>query len=242
MVLFYLATIVVIVLKISEFTLLIWRPFYDETVLNIHLVGVVAALFVGIIHSYNLMKLISDLRTINAKCESDYESMRVGFCIRRVLMAFWFLISVGMIALLLMERQTRLLLINAIIFLLLAIQLLVLNIRLVRTMRLMFGESYAEANFKNERRFLMTTVVAFSVSYFFISAKSIIGYFFLSIHSQYNRAQYICRNNMHVDIFNVCCFLVIDFFPFIAIYCLHLANFKKEDQKNALLEEEEAEL
>ena len=73
MVLFYLASIVVIVLKISEFTLLVWRPFYDESVLNIHLVGVVTALFVGIIHSYNLMKLISDLRTINAKSESDYE-------------------------------------------------------------------------------------------------------------------------------------------------------------------------
>ena len=104
MVLFYLASIVVIVLKISEFTLLVWRPFYDDIVLNIHLVGVVAALFVGIIHSYNLMKLISDLRTINAKSESDYESMRVGFCLRRVLMAFWILILIGMIVLVWLER------------------------------------------------------------------------------------------------------------------------------------------
>ena len=104
MVLFYLASIIVIVLKISEFTLLVWRPFYDEYVLNIHLVGVVAALFVGIIHSYNLMKLISDLRTINAKSESDYESMRVGFCLRRVLMAFWILILIGMSVLVLLER------------------------------------------------------------------------------------------------------------------------------------------
>ena len=93
----------------------------------------------------------------------------------------------------------------------------------------MFGESYAEANFKNERRFLMTTVVAFSVSYFFISAKSLIGYLFFLKNSQFDRTQYICSNNQHVDLFNIVCFLVIDFFPFMAIYCLHLANFKKED-------------
>ena len=75
MVLFYLASIVVIALKITEFSILIFRPFFDETVLNIHLVGVIAALFVGVIHSYNLMKLISDLRTINAKNDSDYKQM-----------------------------------------------------------------------------------------------------------------------------------------------------------------------
>ena len=84
----------------------------------------------------------------------------------------------------------------------------------------------------------MTTVVAFSVSYLLISVKSIVGYAMFQRHGSYNELEYICTHNQYVDIFNVVCFLVIDYLPFLAIYCLHLVNFKKEEQKNALLEEE----
>ena len=120
MVLFYLATIVVILLKIGEFVLLIYHPFFDEAVIDVHLVGIIAILFVGIIHSYNLMKLISDLRTINAKNESDYRSMQIAFCARRILMAFWMIICIALIILIVLKRQTKILLINAIVFFLLA--------------------------------------------------------------------------------------------------------------------------
>ena len=67
-------------------------------------------------------------------------------------------------------------LLNGIIFLLLAVQLFFLNFTLIHTMRKMFGDDYAEKNFKNERRFLMVTMFFFSISYLLISAKSIAGY------------------------------------------------------------------
>lgn len=42
----------------------------------------------------------------------------------------------------------------------------------------MFGGSYAENNFKQERRFLMVTVFCFTVAYFLLAIQSCIGLLF----------------------------------------------------------------
>ena len=71
MILFYLFAMIVLVLKAAEFAILCFKPFFDKIVLNVHLLAIIAAMIVGIIHSYNLMKLISDLKTIDAKERRD---------------------------------------------------------------------------------------------------------------------------------------------------------------------------
>ena len=67
MILFYLFAMIVLSLDVAECALLSFLPFFDELVLNVHLLAIIASLIVGIIHSYNLMKLVSDLRMIDAK-------------------------------------------------------------------------------------------------------------------------------------------------------------------------------
>ena len=75
MILFYLFAMMAIFLKVVEFCLLSTRQFFNKTVLDIHLIGLIAALIVGIVHSYNLMKLISDLKMIAASANSDYRAV-----------------------------------------------------------------------------------------------------------------------------------------------------------------------
>ena len=43
----------------------------------------------------------------------------------------------------------------------------------------MFGNNYAENNFKHERRFLLVTVFFFSMAYFLLALQSLIGTLFL---------------------------------------------------------------
>ena len=75
MILFYIFAMALLVLKATEFAILCSKPFFDDLILNVHLGAIIAALIVGIIHSYNLMKLISDLRTIDAKERRDFRAV-----------------------------------------------------------------------------------------------------------------------------------------------------------------------
>ena len=75
MILFYIFAMTVLALKATEFAILCFRPFFDDIVLHVHLGAVVAAMIVGIIHSYNLMKLISDLKMIDAKERRDFRAV-----------------------------------------------------------------------------------------------------------------------------------------------------------------------
>ena len=88
--------------------------------------------------------------------------------------------AICLVFLIYVQQQTNLLLLDAIIFFTLAVQLLFLNFKLLKTMRKMFGQEYAENNFKHERRFLMLTMVSFSMSYLCISLKSAAGYILLN--------------------------------------------------------------
>ena len=146
------------------------------------------------------------------------------------------LVAVGMIFLIFVRQDVNLMLVDGIIYFVLAVQLLFLNFILIHTMRKMFGEDYAEKNFKNERRFLMVTMIFFSLSYLFISAKSIAGYIiFYQIDENWS-LDHICGHNFQVVVFNSLSVFFVDILPLTAIFCLHFSNFLKEAKKCAMME------
>ncbi len=101
----------------------------------------------------------------------------------------------------------------------------------------MFGDDYAEKNFKNERRFLMVTMIFFSLSYLFISAKSIVGYIiFYQINENWS-LDHICGHNFHVVVFNCLSVIFVDILPLTAIFYLHYVNFSKEEAKKCAMME-----
>ena len=128
------------------------------------------------------------------------------------------------------------LLLDGIVYFVLAMQLLYLNCLLIHTIRKMFGEDYAENNFKNERRFLMVTMFFFSLSYLFISVKSIIGYIIFQDLNDGWQLDHICGQNFQVVLFNTISILFVDLLPFTAIFILHFINFRKEAKKQAIMD------
>ena len=115
-------------------------------------------------------------------------------------------------------------------------QLLVLNFMLIRRIRKMFGQDYAENNFKNERRFLMVTMFFFSVGYLLISVRSLVGYILFSDINENWSLEHICGHNYEVVLFNILSIFFVYILPFTAIFSLHFVNFKKEAKKQAMIE------
>ena len=66
---------IVLVIKATEFAILCFKPFFNHIVVSVQIGSNIAYMVVGIIHSYNLMKLISDLKTIDAKERRDFRAV-----------------------------------------------------------------------------------------------------------------------------------------------------------------------
>ena len=99
----------------------------------------------------------------------------------------------------------------------------------------MFGRSYAENNFKQERRFLMVTVFCFTVAYFLLAIQSCIGSLFLYKGGEMVE-EILCEQGIKSLVYNITNVLIVDQIPFAAIFSLHWINFRKETHKQAMVE------
>ena len=155
------------------------------------------------------MKLISDLRTIDAQERQDYKAMRWAYVVRKLITGLWTLVVVAILTFLCLDKLEIVVFIDTIVYSIIALKLLYLNFSLLKTIRHMFGNNYAENNFKQERRFLIVTVFFFSMAYFLLALQSLIGTLFLYIDGK-EYMKIVCSQSTENLVFTLINVLVVD--------------------------------
>ena len=124
-------------------------------------------------------------------------------------------------------------LVEAILFSLQSLGLLLVNAQLHWTISEIFEQEY----FTRERRFLKCTLIAFTMSYFVVVIRSTTIY--LMIRSDnFPAEEWVCKNNFIVNFINVVSYTFIDLIPICTIFYLHWQNFRKEAEKEYMLEKQ----
>ena len=114
-------------------------------------------------------------------------------------------------------------------FTLLGIQLLVINMLLLKVMKRIFGEHVMEKKFKHELRFLISTLVLFSISYLVSVFRNLLIFWMLEnevddsdemLHTLW------CSTNFDISAFNIVCYIIAEYIPYITIFVLNFNNFR----------------
>ena len=119
---------------------------------------------------------------------------------------------------------------ETVMFSLLGIQLLAINLMLLKLMKRIFGEHVMEKNFKHELRFLISTLILFSISYLVSVFRNLLIFWMLEnevddsdelLHTIW------CSTNFDISAFNIVCYIITEFIPYIVIFVLNFNNFSK---------------
>ena len=127
-------------------------------------------------------------------------------------------------------------LLDFISFSLLGIQLLILNVLLLRQMNSLFGKN----RFMKEKSFLICTLVFFSISYLMSVGKNVLLY--MAYKNTLDTAtqrinQWFCHSNFRLSVFNVTLFMITEWLPYIIIFALNLRNFRQIDLQERSIRE-----
>lgn len=142
----------------------------------------------------------------------------------------WLLLTAGYFYLILQEKFDDAAVAESVLFGLLGIQLLVINICLLRLMKRIFGEHVMEKKFKHELRFLISTLVLFSISYLMSVLRNLLIFWMLEnevddsdemLHTIW------CSTNFDISVFNICCYIISEYIPYIVIFVLNYKNFNR---------------
>ena len=156
--------------------------------------------------------------------------MRWAYMVRKLITWLWILVVITIMTFLCLNKLEIVLFIDTIVYSIIALKLLYLNFSLLKTIRHMFGNNYAENNFKHERRFLLVTVFFFSMAYFLLALQSLIGTLFLYTDGK-KFMKIVCSQGTENIVFTLINVLIVDQIPFAAIFTLHWINFRKETAK-----------
>lgn len=121
---------------------------------------------------------------------------------------------------------------ETILFSLLSIQLIVINLILLRLMKKLFSAHMLEKNFKHEMRFLIWTLVLFSISYLATVLKNIAILWLLENYhdDEGERHQWLskvfCTSNFNIVMFNIGTYIVTELIPYIVIFLLNYHNYR----------------
>ena len=107
-------------------------------------------------------------------------------------------------------------LVEAILFSLQSLGLLLINAQLHRTISRIFDQEH----FTRERRFLKCTLIAFTMSYFVVVIRSSTIYLMINSES-FPAEEWVCENNFIVNVINVVSYTFIDLIPVCTIFYLH---------------------
>ena len=150
------------------------------------------------------------------------------------LLAVWLLITLGYFYFILEQNFADAAIAETVMFSLLGIQLLVINICLLKLMKRIFGEHVMEKKFKHELRFLISTLIVFSISYLVSVFRNLMIFWMLEnevddsdemLHTIW------CSTNFDISVFNIVCYIITEFIPYIVIFVLNYNNFSKMNQQ-----------
>ena len=146
------------------------------------------------------------------------------------MLVVWLLMTGGYFIFIVDENFADAAVAETVLFSLLGIQLLVINICLLRLMKRIFGEHVMEKKFKHELRFLISTLVLFSISYLISVFRNLLIFWMLEnevddsdemLHTIW------CSSNFDISVFNIICYIISEFIPYIVIFVLNYKNFSK---------------
>ena len=171
MVIFYSLITVDLITRISYFIASCFLHTVDKNLVEISDFSTVASISAGVSHSQNLSKLIIDLASVNFHTVEEYNKFHRKDMYFNILLVVWILIVILYFMAILFFDQYTIFLIDVISFLLLAIQLLILNWWLLHLMNQLFGK--IDLKFKSEKRFLISTLIFFSISYLLLVVRNL---------------------------------------------------------------------
>ena len=103
-----------------------------------------------------------------------------------------------------------------------------------------FGEEKVRKNFQHEKRFLLCTLIIFSISYLVCVLRNLIEW--MVLQPQISATQiddYICQSNSSLTLFYAISYFVTDLLPYVCIFYLNWKNFRLIDKQDAYLQEQE---
>ena len=100
-------------------------------------------------------------------------------------------------------------------------------------MNKLFGKKMAAEKFKKEKRFLLSTLIFFSVSYLTGAVRNMI--IILMIRSDEGHDALLdifCPSNFVLSLYNIGCYLITELIPYTIIFILNYQNFSQIDKQD----------
>lgn len=190
----------------------------------------VASVLAGVSHSQNLSRLVFDLSAVKCDTQEKYDKLVRKRYIFHGLLAFWLLVTVIYLGLILEDWYRWASLGETILFSLLGIQLLIIDYVLQKQMNALFSQQTIENSFKHEKRFLISTLVLFSISYL-VSVLRNLTIFWMLENEKFgndNKLHRIyCSSNFDISSFNVSCYVICELVPYLVVFYLNHCNFRQ---------------
>ena len=96
-------------------------------------------------------------------------------------------------------------------------------------MNKLFGATMLENNFKHEKRFLISTLILFSLSYLVSVVRNLAIFYFLENEEENTDSrlhEIWCSSNFNISLFNIGCYIVTELIPYLIIFILNFNNFR----------------
>lgn len=145
----------------------------------------------------------------------------------RWLVVFWTLMLVWLIVAVEGSYYEMAYLVDFSSFLLLGVQLLILNVLLLRLIKQVVERTNNEL--EREKNFLICTLIVFSISYLLSSIKGVLLYYLVAREKD-EWTNWFCNSTTHLSIFNLIFYLIVEWMPFMIVFILNFKNF------NAIIE------
>ena len=231
---FYFCAILQLIGRMSILIMLNWNVYFATYPLILSTISLMFGLLTGTCHIQILCQLTVDLKTLQCKSKEDFEQCMKLKKIYCACLIAWFVLLTGASAYFFITVYFPFVMGGfAILFSIQAVYLLIVNGVLNATLTKIFDVE----QFTVERRFLKTTLCAFSLSYLVVMVRAI---FIETLVFRYNSRTWICNNNDTANLINVIMWSLIDLFPFGTIFFLHWRNFRHEFQKQEILRSHES--
>lgn len=125
---------------------------------------------------------------------------------------------------------------ECILFFLLGVQLLVVNFLLLKQINELLGsKEEADKKFATEKRFLISTLVFFSISYLVAMIKNIIIYEIIVTDIE-KFDHFFCSSNFKEAIINIGYCIIAVLMPYLVIFFLNYKNFSQMDLQDKYIE------
>ena len=233
---FYLCAILQLIGRMSILILLNWDVYFATYPLILSTISLMFGLLTGTCHTQILCQLTVDLKTLQCKSKEDFEQCMKLKKIYCACLIAWFVLLTGASASFFIFVYFPFVMGGfAILFSIQAVYLLIVNGVLNATLTKIFDVE----QFTVERRFLKTTLCAFSLSYIVVMVRAVFIDTLVITRGKDSRT-WICKNNDTANLINIIMWSLIDLFPFGTIFFLHWRNFRREFQKQEILRSRES--